>query len=212
MVRSISARVVAIVVAVLVALGVSSPVATAQSALPPQLADVEKRIEDVAWDTRNELHNQINHLVPAPYSEQLTLITDRALESVYPGMIAHRTAPRANYEACPASARACVDHANNVTWLQDGGRVVYGPVTMGPGAPATPTPRGTFTVNRKVKDEISWEFNNAPMPYAIYFTNRGHAFHQGNPSLNSAGCVRLHEQDAIAYWNHLHIGDQVVIF
>src|SRR5699024_3574052 len=72
--------------------------------------------------------------------------------------------------------------------------------------------RGTFHVNRKVKDEISYEFNNAPMPYAIYFTNYGHAFHMGDPAYDSAGCVRLPEQAALRYWNNLQIGDKVVIY
>ena len=60
---------------------------------------------------------------------------------------------------------------------------------IGPGKPGQETPRGTFYVNRKVKDEISWEFGNAPMPYATYFTYNGIAFHQGDPNYLSNGCL-----------------------
>lgn len=113
---------------------------------------------------------------------------------------------------CPATARACVDLANNKTWLQKDGKITYGPVTMNKGKKGEETPRGTFYVNRKVKDEVSREFDNAPMPYAVYFTNNGHAFHQGNTAYESAGCVRMERADAIHYFNNLNIGDQVYIW
>ena len=83
---------------------------------------------------------------------------------------------------------------------------------MSHGKPGQETPKGTFTVTRKVKDEISYEFDNAPMPYAVYFTNNGHAFHQGNTYYESAGCVRLAPQDAQKYFNDLQIGDKVFIW
>lgn len=115
--------------------------------------------------------------------------------------------------SCPRDADVCVDIDGRRTWLQDDrGNVSYIATSMAPGRPGQETPRGTFWVNRKVKDEISYEFNNAPMPYAIYFTNNGHAFHQGSPATDSAGCVRLPQQDAIRYWNDLKIGDKVVIY
>src|SRR5699024_8495236 len=114
--------------------------------------------------------------------------------------------------SCPADADVCVDIDGRRTWLQDNGKVTYAAPNKAPGKPGQDTPRGTFHVNRKVKDEISYEFNNAPMPYAIYFTNYGHAFHMGDPAYDSAGCVRLPEQAALRYWNNLQIGDKVVIY
>lgn len=113
---------------------------------------------------------------------------------------------------CPASARVCVDIDGKRTWLQQGGDTSYGPVSMSPGKAGQDTPRGNFTVQYKVKDEISREFDNAPMPYAVYFTNNGHAFHQGTLDTQSAGCVRLNAQDAITYFDALNPGDEVFIY
>lgn len=113
---------------------------------------------------------------------------------------------------CPATARACVDLSGNRTWLQQDGELIYGPTIMSHGKPGQETPRGTFTVTRKVKDEISREFNNAPMPYAVYFTNNGHAFHEGNTDVQSAGCVRLPHDAAVFFFENLQVGDVVYIY
>ena len=113
---------------------------------------------------------------------------------------------------CPPQAAACVDVDGRRSWLQDNGQVTYGPVQVGPGMPGNDTPRGTFYVNRKVKDEISWEFNNAPMPYATYFTYNGIAFHQGDPNILSHGCVRMWRADAQKYFAELQIGDMVYVY
>lgn len=125
---------------------------------------------------------------------------------------AEEQARRQANNPCPPQARACVDIDGRQTWLQDNGNVTYGPVQMGPGKPGWETPRGTFYVNRQVKDEISWEFNNAPMPFATYFTYNGIAFHQGDPNILSHGCVRMWRADAEHYFYNLDIGDMVYVF
>jgi hypothetical protein len=58
------------------------------------------------------------------------------------------------------------------------------------------TPAGTFTPSRLAKVHYSREWDNAPMPHAIFFTDAGHAIHGsratnhlGSPA--SHGCVRL---------------------
>src|SRR5579872_1175995 len=62
------------------------------------------------------------------------------------------------------------------------------------------TPDGTFTPFRMEKDHFSKEWDDAPMPYSIFFTKQGHAIHGtnhasiGRPA--SHGCVRLHVGDA----------------
>ena len=62
------------------------------------------------------------------------------------------------------------------------------------------------------KHEISREFNNAPMPYSIYFTNNGHAFHLDDPAVDSNGCVHLPPDAAKRYWDNVQVGDKVFIY
>jgi hypothetical protein len=58
------------------------------------------------------------------------------------------------------------------------------------------TPVGTFTPSRLARVHYSREWDNAPMPHAIFFTDAGHAIH-GSRATNhlgtpaSHGCVRL---------------------
>lgn len=63
------------------------------------------------------------------------------------------------------------------------------------------TPAGDFRAFRMEKDHYSREFDDAPMPYSIFFTQRGHAIHGsyetkklGRPA--SGGCVRLAPENA----------------
>src|SRR3984893_8850311 len=63
------------------------------------------------------------------------------------------------------------------------------------------TPSGRFTAFRMEADHFSQEWDNAPMPHSIFFTERGHAIHGyviagriGTPA--SHGCVRLAPQNA----------------
>jgi hypothetical protein len=63
------------------------------------------------------------------------------------------------------------------------------------------TPGGTFRAFRMEKDHYSKEWDDAPMPYSIFFTQVGHAIHGsyetkkiGSPA--SAGCVRLMPENA----------------
>ena len=50
------------------------------------------------------------------------------------------------------------------------------------------------------------------MPYAMYFTNNGHAFHEGSPAYESNGCVHLTHQDAVRYWNDVPMGSKVFVY
>ena len=58
------------------------------------------------------------------------------------------------------------------------------------------TPVGTFTPSRLAREHYSREWDNAPMPHSIFFTDAGNAIHYSratNPlgSPASHGCVRL---------------------
>lgn len=191
------------------------------------LNSLSGNIAEGAWNLRQSLVGPLA-ASGSPLANPVREGIDSILNAIFPGLVARKTAPPApvappvapkpaapafNTGPCPVDARVCVDIDGRRTWLQDGkGTVTYVSTAMSPGKPGQETPRGTFAVTRKVKDEVSYLFNNAPMPYAVYFTNRGHAFHEGNPAFDSAGCVRLPHQDAVKYFDSLQVGDKVVIF
>lgn len=63
------------------------------------------------------------------------------------------------------------------------------------------TPSGNFSVSSMNKMWHSRQWDNAPMPHAIFFTKRGHAIHGSNEtkrlgSAASHGCVRLSPKNA----------------
>lgn len=117
-----------------------------------------------------------------------------------------------DYGECPPTARACVDLDGERAWLQHDGEVTYGAVPIGQGGPGYDTPRAEFHVSRKVEYDVSYVFDMAPMPYAVYFTNVGHAFHEGDPEGDSHGCVRLAPGDAEVFYNELQIYDTIHIY
>lgn len=193
------------------------------------LADLDKTARNTAWDIRNSLRQQANSLaaIHPDLPAQAKTIIDDTVETFFPGLIAEKTpkpkpapapepapapAPAPRTSPCPADAKACVDLTNQKSWLQNNGEIYYGPVQISSGRPGQDTPKGTHYVNRKVKDEISYEFNNAPMPYSVYFTNNGIAFHQDDPYVPSAGCIHLYRADAQRYFNDLQIGDKVYVY
>ncbi len=112
---------------------------------------------------------------------------------------------------CPATARACVDLTHSETWLQSDGRITYGPVPMASGRPGYRTPAGTFRAYWKDIDHHSSQFNNAPMPYSVFFVG-GVAFHEGSVLVESHGCIHLSRDAAVYYFNHLALGDRVSVF
>jgi lipoprotein-anchoring transpeptidase ErfK/SrfK len=73
------------------------------------------------------------------------------------------------------------------------------------GARGYDTPSGTFRAFRMEASHFSKEFDDAPMPHSIFFTQRGHAVHGylntshlGLPV--SHGCVRLDPKNAAALY------------
>ncbi|QRP49793.1 L,D-transpeptidase [Amycolatopsis sp. FDAARGOS 1241] len=111
---------------------------------------------------------------------------------------------------CSAAAKACVQLHTGTAWLVDHGSVLRGGVPITAGKPAFPTPSGTFRVQYKDIDHYSKQFNG-PMPYSVFFTTTGVAFHQGSLKVQSHGCVHLSHADAVAFYNSLHPGDVVEV-
>jgi hypothetical protein len=78
------------------------------------------------------------------------------------------------------------------------------PVSTGTSGYSTPT--GAFTSSRMARTHFSREWDNAPMPHSIFFTDAGHAIHGsratarlGTPA--SHGCIRLSLANARVLFN-----------
>ena len=117
-----------------------------------------------------------------------------------------------DYGTCPPTARACVDLDGQRAWLQENGEVTYEAGSIGHGGPGYETPRAEFQVSRKVEYDYSYIFDMAPMPFSVYFTDVGHAFHEGDPNGESHGCVRLAPGDAEVFYNALQVSDLIHIY
>jgi hypothetical protein len=77
-----------------------------------------------------------------------------------------------------------VDGKHRYTWKVSTGKFGYG------------TPGGTYKPFRMEPDHFSKEWDDAPMPHSIFFTQRGHAIHGSYYTRRlgtavSHGCVRL---------------------
>src|SRR6185295_8412851 len=85
-----------------------------------------------------------------------------------------------------------------MTVAVDGRPLYQWPVSTG--LAAYDTPGGKFRAFRMERDHFSKEFDDAPMPFSIFFTEKGHAIHGsydkriGQPA--SHGCVRLSPANA----------------
>jgi lipoprotein-anchoring transpeptidase ErfK/SrfK len=119
-------------------------------------------------------------------------------------------APSTSGSPCSASARACVDLSAQQAWLMQNGSVIYGPVPVATGKASAPTDPGTFRVFWKDLHHRSSDFHNAPMPYSVFF-NGDEAFHEGNLTVRSHGCVRLTHRAAQAFYKILNVGDLVQV-
>jgi hypothetical protein len=82
-----------------------------------------------------------------------------------------------------------VDGLEEYVWLVSTGGVGY------------ETPSGSYHVFRMEKEHFSKEWDDAPMPYSMFFTGEGHAIHGSYHIKNlgrraSHGCVRLAPENA----------------
>ena len=103
--------------------------------------------------------------------------------------------------ALPAHAAVLVTvdkSSQQMTVAVDGRPLYQWPVSTG--LAAYDTPGGKFRAFRMERDHFSKEFDDAPMPFSIFFTEKGHAIHGsydkriGQPA--SHGCVRLSPANA----------------
>lgn len=104
--------------------------------------------------------------------------------------------------AAPASASLLITvdkDAQRMTVAVDGDTRYVWPVSTG--LPAYDTPNGSYRPFRMEPTHFSREWDNAPMPHAIFFSQIGHAIHGTNQTRHlghaaSHGCVRLSPRNA----------------
>ena len=105
--------------------------------------------------------------------------------------------------ALTAPARADVlisidKSTQQMTVRVDGATRYVWPVSTG--ASGYDTPSGEYKPFRMEADHFSREWDDAPMPHSIFFTQRGHAIHGSNHrgigTPASHGCVRLEPKNA----------------
>ncbi|WP_282700754.1 L,D-transpeptidase family protein [Streptomyces sp. CC219B] len=117
---------------------------------------------------------------------------------------------------CPVRSYrvACVDLSRQLTWVQKGEKVVYGPVPMRSGRAGYRTRGGWHKVYWKHKNHVSTLYHQ-PMPYAQFFSG-GQAFHAVYGTIyttvGSMGCVNLRIGDARKLWGVLKTGDRVYVW
>ncbi|MBZ4318346.1 L,D-transpeptidase [Streptomyces sp. SCA2-4] len=118
--------------------------------------------------------------------------------------------------SCPTDKGriACVDLTRQVSWIQDGKKIKYGPVHIRSGRKGFATRTGLKKVYWRDKNHRS-SLYDVSMPYSQFFDG-GQAFHAISGSVysppGSHGCVNMRMKDAQAYWNLLHKGDDVFVY
>ncbi|MGW0606972.1 L,D-transpeptidase family protein [Streptomyces sp. NPDC002640] len=117
---------------------------------------------------------------------------------------------------CPADKGriACVDLTRQLSWIQDGRKLVYGPVPVRTGRDGYETRTGLKKISWRNIDHVSTIYH-VPMPYSQFFDG-GQAFHSVTMSVwappGSHGCVNMTPKDAKKYWSLLRTGDEVYVW
>jgi hypothetical protein len=117
---------------------------------------------------------------------------------------------------CPTNKGriACVNLTLQISWIQDGSRLVYGPVPVRTGRNGYETRTGLKKIYWRNIDHVS-SIYDVPMPYAQFFDG-GQAFHSAKVSMwnppGSRGCVNMTTTTAKKYWSLLKKGDDVFVY
>ncbi|MGW1257233.1 L,D-transpeptidase [Streptomyces sp. NPDC002513] len=141
----------------------------------------------------------------------------------YAGSVSHRAAVadwaarhKESLTGCSGRFRrlVCVDQSRQLLWVQQGAKIVFGPVPARTGMSGHRTRNGTHKIYRRVEKFWSGLYD-AAMPFSQFF-DRGQALHASYRPIfedpGSHGCVNLRYADAKALWPMLHVGDGVTVW
>lgn len=166
--------------------------------------------------------------VPGTYTFR-TVVTKNGRNYTSPSVTLKRTAPQRLDPRCYTSGVViCASKKDRKVYYVRAGKIIrtldarfggraynaFGQVRM------YSTKEGTFTITRKIRDEISYAYGNAPMPFSSYFYG-GQAFHYSYAfaadgwiaDWGSRGCINLRDW-AGAQWlyNNSPVGTRVVVY
>ena len=147
---------------------------------------------------------------PAPPSASPSTAPSTAAPSTRAAIPSQTVAKAPPGDPCRAAAVACVSLSRQEAWFVRNGRLMRGPIPVATGRYGYGTELGTFSVYRKNRMWYSTIYNNAPMPYSVFFDG-GEAFHEGSVYVRSHGCVHLSSNDAAWVYYFLQIGDEVEV-
>lgn len=117
---------------------------------------------------------------------------------------------------CPTNKGriACVDLTRQLSWIQDGKTLKFGPVPVRTGRNGYETRKGAKKIYWRNRNHWSTIYH-VPMPYSQFFDG-GQAFHSISGSVwsppGSHGCVNMRKSDAAKYWSMLKNGDDVHVW
>jgi lipoprotein-anchoring transpeptidase ErfK/SrfK len=141
-------------------------------------------------------------------------VTWRTMNTILAQRAAGKTPNKAG--KCPTNKGriACVDLTRQLSWIQDGSKLKYGPVPVRTGRNGAETRTGAKRVYYRSANHWSTIYK-VWMPYSQFFDG-GQAFHSVTKSMynppGSGGCVNMRSADAKAYWNLLKNGDDVYVY
>jgi lipoprotein-anchoring transpeptidase ErfK/SrfK len=132
------------------------------------------------------------------------------------GAPAQAAAPGASGRCPTAMGRiACVDLTHQRMWVQDGRKVLFGPVPVRTGRRGYATRTGLWHVYWRDRHHLSSLYGGVAMPYSQFFSG-GEAFHAVQEPMSappgSHGCVNLSSWDARRLWGVLRLHDPVEVF
>jgi lipoprotein-anchoring transpeptidase ErfK/SrfK len=136
----------------------------------------------------------------APEAQPSTGEGAAAEQNGSPASPADPSAAEAGPDASKSSILVNIDKSTQeMTVFIDGVEKYSWPVSTG--QPGYSTPSGNYTASSMNKIWYSKQWDNAPMPHAVFFTKQGHAIHGTNEEKNlgkpaSHGCVRLSKANA----------------
>ena len=113
----------------------------------------------------------------------------------------------------PSAVKVKVSTSTQHIYVMEGERVLMA-VQGCVGTPSSPTPKGSFTINSKIKQKrrVSQPDAGYPMAYWCEFLP-AYGFHEGfvHPHPRTHGCIRLHREAAARLFALVNIGTPVEI-